>query len=369
MEKEGKVSKSTKKNIKNKRYLPYGARVAICAVLFVVLLGSSLLCLSKFLNIEDEKKVSYQEKGNLDYKVYLKENEFYEEPYLPGGNGFLYVASLIDNIDIDFNYQFLIDTLEQLNFNYSIIGRLTITDQGESKTYYEKEYTLLDNQKANLSSANEYRINQNLKIDYAYYNRLANDYKLTFGVDGVSNLTLYLKIDKDVFDTNNTRVLNNMSQMSIKIPLSQLALDIKIDNKGINRTDEIVYKESISFNNVSYIVATIILFIASVASLLALLELLVVLFTKKSNYDKYIQKLLKEYDRLIVETPTFPDFEKDNIIKIERIEELLDARDNLKLPIMYHELTKHQKCYFYIRHNRTVYLLTIKAADLNVTKK
>ena len=52
------------------------------------------------------------------------------------------------------------------------------------------------------------------------------------------------------------------------------------------------------------------------------------------------------------------------MIKISKFEELLDVRDNLKLPIMYYVVTKHTKCCFYIKHNDDLYLLTIKSVDL-----
>ena len=86
--------------------------------------------------------------------------------------------------------------------------------------------------------------------------------------------------------------------------------------------------------------------------------------TKKTIYDQFVEKILNEYDRLIVENTTGPDTKTNNIIKISKFEELLDVRDNLKLPIMYYIVAKHTKCYFYIKHNRDLYLMTVKAADL-----
>jgi len=85
---------------------------------------------------------------------------------------------------------------------------------------------------------------------------------------------------------------------------------------------------------------------------------------KRNKYDKFVKKIITEYDRLIVETETKPRLENKEIIKIRKFEELLDARDNLKRPIMYHTVTKHQKCYFYIEKDNTIYLLIIKAVDL-----
>ena len=45
-------------------------------------------------------------------------------------------------------------------------------------------------------------------------------------------------------------------------------------------------------------------------------------------------------------------------------QELIDARDNLRLPIMYYSISKHNKCWFYILHGRKMYLYIVKAVDL-----
>ena len=45
--------------------------------------------------------ISYTEKSNVEYNVCLKNNDFYEEKCLP--KNMKYVASLIDNIQVEFN--------------------------------------------------------------------------------------------------------------------------------------------------------------------------------------------------------------------------------------------------------------------------
>ena len=88
---------------------------------------------------------------------------------------------------------------------------------------------------------------------------------------------------------------------------------------------------------------------------------------KKNKYDKFVGKILKEYDRLIVESYTIVDFSNYEIIKVNRFEELLDVRDNLKVPINYYVVTPHQKAYFYIV-STNIYLYTVKAVDLEENK-
>ena len=281
----------------------------------------------------------------------------------------LYIASLIKNIDLEFNYQFIIGEAKNLNFNYSIVADLKITDQSGSNTYYQKEYILLNKKESKQLNKSQYALSEKIFIDYDFYNQISNDFKTSYGVDGISTLTVSLKLNKNIMENESSSILNNANSMSVEIPLSQKSINISLNDNGINSSNNIVTKKSVEFTNVLFVVLAVIFFIASVAALLRTLELLALLFPKKSNYDKQVDKILKEYDRLIVETPTAPDLTDKNIIKIKKIEELLDARDNLKLPIVYHNLTSHQKCYFYIKQEDTIYLMTLKSSDLDVEEK
>ena len=93
------------------------------------------------------------------------------------------------------------------------------------------------------------------------------------------------------------------------------------------------------------------------------------LYKKKSAYRKYINKILKEYDRLIAESSTLLSFDNKEIININKFSELLDIHDNLQLPVMYYEAKENKTSYFYISHERIIYLFTINADDLNSKKR
>ena len=353
-------------------YISFNARIALCALSFIVLIGLSFLFLVKSLNVSEEKVLTYQEVGSLDYKVYLKENQFYETPYL--GKNMIYIASLIKNINVDLDYRFIIDNVSDMDFSYDIVGNLIISTAQGSSRLYEKEYVLKSSKLEAKEDTTIYNITDSFSIDYDYYNNLANSFKSTFGVDATSELQVYVRINKKINNEEFAVNLNDTKQMQLSIPLSQKTLDIKINDTGINSTNRAVNESETSVGNVVCGIISLILFVGSVAAILKTLELLFLLIPKNSKYDKYIKKLINEYDRLIVETPTEPRLENKEIIVIKRFEELLDARDNLKRPIMYHNLINHQKSYFYIEKENTVYLLTIKAVDLednvkNKTKK
>lgn len=356
--------KKSETNHKHKLYISYNARLIFSICTFIILFASGLIFLLKSLSFTEQKVINYDEKSNLDYKVYLKENDFYETPYL--GKNMLYIASLIDKINIDFNYHFTSSENINLDFNYNIIGKLVISDSEEKNTYYEKEYKLLNDKKISMENNNNQIINENVAIDYDYYNNLANNFKMTFGVNTTSNLIIYLSINKT---GNDSQTMNNNSLILIKIPLSEKAINIKMDYKEIDNSSTILSASYITIDNLVYITASIIFIILSIVAFIKCIRLISLAIPNNKNiYDKYVNRLLIEYDRLIVETSTQPLFDNKEIIKVEKFQELLDVRDNLKLPITYYSITKHQKCYFYISTGDKVYLHTIKAVDLENKK-
>ena len=357
-----KKKKNTKDKKNNNMYFGYGFRVILFGLLFGLLFSISYFLVIKSLSFNDARTVSYQDGGNIDYKVYLKPNDFYEQPYL--GKNMVYVAGLIKNVSIDFNYQFLIDNNQDANFTYSINGRLQISDDSGSNVYYSKDYVLAKSTADKIQNKNVYSINKNVSIDYDYYNDLANKFKSSYGLDASSNFIVTFKVVKSVNDLN----INETNEMTVTIPLSQRAINIKSDTSSINNSKSISSESSVTLSNKAFIALAAITFIVSVASLLKFLELVFASFEKKSEYDKYLDKIFKTYDRLIVETKTMPRFDDKNIIKIEKFEELLDARDTLKQPIMYFNISTHNKCYFYITKGKDVYLTVIKAVDLEENK-
>ena len=352
----------TTNNNSNGKYVSYENRVVRFSLFFVVLFLAGFFLMYKSFTFNQEQYIDYTETTNLDYRVYLKENKFYEEKYLE--KGMLYVASLIDKIDIDFLYNFNISEKVDLDFKYNITGVLSITDSDGKNVYLTKDYQLLEDKSFSLKGEQDRTIKENIVIDYGAYNKLANSFKSTYGLDTASKLTVYLNVDKTSVN-QDIKDVEKANNMLIEIPLSQRSVSISMDYKDINRNSSLVKKSSVSVNNVAFIIIGAILILAALFGLYKLLKLLGLLSPKKSAYDKYIAKMMRQYDRLIVVHYTCPDLSKYNVIKIKEFNELLDMRDNLKVPIMYYNVTDHQKSYFYILNNNDLYLLVLKSVDFD----
>ena len=235
-------------------------------------------------------------------------------------------------------------------------------DAEGKKTYLTKSYELLPEKTFSLKGTQDHTITENIKVDYDGYNKLASSFKSTYGLDTTSKLQIYLNIDK-TSSKEDIEDLQTADNMLIEIPLSQKSVSISMDYKDINRNSKLAKSSSISVSNIVMSVIGALLLLVSIYELYNVIRLLGLLGTKKSKYDKYINKLMRQYDRLIVVHYTCPDLQEYNVTKLKEFNELLDMRDNLKLPIMYYNVTDHQKSYFYIVNNKDLFLLVLKAVD------
>ena len=326
----------------------------ICLFLLLLVLG--ILFLNKSLHFKGEKVVNYSEKSNLDYKVYLKENDFYDEPYL--GKDMVYVANLIDKLVVDFDYNFNSEEKENLTFTYSVIAKLSIGNLTGTKLYFEKNYPILSDKSITMENDSKQAISEEISVDYPYYNSLANSFKKQYGVETDSKLTIYMLINKKNTDDSDL-ILNSNSAMNVVVPLSERSVDIKLDYKDIDEKSNIIKKQTMKPKDyIPYALAGICI-VLSLVMMVKAMRNAGLLYNKKSEYEKKIAKILKEYDRLIAESSSLMSFDNKEIITISKFSELLDIHDNLLLPIMYYEVKKHELSYFYISHENTIYLLKI----------
>lgn len=354
---------STKKNVKSKKnkvYFSFKSRLTMYIVCFVILYTVCLLFASKTIEREKIAPIRYNENGSISYKVYLNENSYYTENYLDMNRA--YIANLIKYIDVDFNYLFEIDKSSNIDFEYKIIGKLIIDNSNGSKKYLEKDYVILDSKNASLDNSRVLNISENVKVDYSYYNSLANNFRAEYGVETNSYLVLNLEVTSKS-DENLSYKINDKNNISLRIPLSERAIEINLDSSNQDVTKQVVPKENVIFNAIPLIVE-IVSFILACLFLRKVIKYVSLLIKEKTPYDKYVNKLLKDYDRLIVETHTPLDMNDYKVIEVNSFIELLDVRDNLKLPIIYLNIVKHQKGIFYIKNNNDIYLVKIKNVDL-----
>ena len=155
------------KNRKKKLVLKRWVRIVVVCVLFF-LASIFLYNIVEGLCPKQKKNLyySYKNYGSTDYKVYLKENNFFEEKFLPKGRQ--YTTELIDYIDINFNYLYSGSKLTDIEYEYNISGE--IIGEYESNTdskseIWNKKYVILENQKGKKYDSIFFDVNKPLKLD------------------------------------------------------------------------------------------------------------------------------------------------------------------------------------------------------------
>ncbi|MCI8394068.1 MAG: DUF5305 domain-containing protein [Bacilli bacterium] len=353
-----------------KQYYVEKKKLNVKAWFFILILPAfallllSAYCMKDAINLDkNQNNVSYHEIGKIDYKVYLKENNYYTEKFLP--KEMKYIANLINTINVDFNYEMHSTNNLDYNYTYKITANLLVTDKNDkTKVLYEKPSILLEETTKKIT-ANNFIINEDIDIDYDEYNNYVNAFKKDYALTVDSKLILTLEVK-----TNGTyqtvKDLKTNNQLQISIPLSEQTIDITMDSKELNDKGVLTSETSFQINNIILFIAGITLGIVSITLLGIALYLFVTTRRKKDLYHTTVDKYLKEYDRVII-TSKQPNVDErlfDEIIRVMTIEELLDLHDMTKEPIIYYEVIPNEKSYFIVIHNRLLYKLTITKAWL-----
>ena len=138
------------------KYIPISLIIGALVLLLLVVIASFAFTFKRKYNVH------YSEKSNIDYKVYLKDNNFYNEKYLTKNKK--YIASLIKNIDTDFDYSFKIDDKVDLKYTYYVVAKVEVNDS-QGTNIYEKE-EMLSSKKTLNADGDNFKIHEDIDIDY-----------------------------------------------------------------------------------------------------------------------------------------------------------------------------------------------------------
>lgn len=351
-------------SVRKKKRLKKSFRVVINILLiaFFALIGFYILRLSMMK--VNKYKLNYSETSNIDYNVCLKENKFYEQECLE--KNMKYVASLINKIRINIDYIFTTDDFVYSEYTYKVVGKIIISDSSNDKNViFSKNYDLAEPVTETIDNYKIHNINKLIEIDYDKYNSLANQFKSTYGISSNARLEVHLIINNkgNSIKEENLKYDKN-ADLLISIPLSESSLNIKLDYALINNNDDIIYNSKSGIGNYYLFGISIFFFVIALIVMINLIVYLNKIFGKKTEYEKTLDKLLRDYDRLIVESPTVINDDKYNVIVVKSFLELLDVRDNLKMPIIFNEIKPKYESWFYIKEENDLYLYVLNANKL-----
>lgn len=316
-------------------------------LLAFISLGLSIIFCIYMFGTNSLTPIAYTEQNNLDYKVYLKNNDYYENEYV---QDLEYISDLINYIDLNYNYSLVVDKKLDLNYSYNVISRIKIYNNDEEDLIYKKEENLVDEVK--LTSQGLVQINEDLKINYPEYNNFAKDFKSKFGLFANSKLEVIMTIN--VKDKEGK--LNKSYSNIIEVPLNEQLVRIsKIYEKPLG-TGKI---EVSQFNLNRVVFGGLFLTISILIFLISVIKIIHISIEKSKSgysiYQKTLHRIFNEYDKIVVNTLEVPVAKDQQLIRVTTFEELVDAADNLKKPILYTEVEKDRLCHFCVISDKQFY--------------
>lgn len=302
--------------------------------------------------VESKGLTQYQVAGDIDYQVYLRDNDYYSEKYLEPG--MQYIANLISVVRVDFDYELTADDNVDANYEYEIIATARATERGDkSKILYEKS-DVLRSGKVTPVEGGTIKINDKVDIDYRKYSDYMRTFRSDFGI--AANCFIDLKMVVKVDGAIKTEDI-----LAMNIPLSDQTIDIAIDAEAINREEKVgAEQKEVYVKNLPLLVTGGVIVLAS----LGLIIVIIYLYGTRYNdnlYEKSLHKLLKEYDTYIVNA-TETIYELANVMRVESFKELLDASQAENAPIIFLEIIPGEKSYFIVNGVNTTYRYTLSRA-------
>ena len=351
----------------------------LCVIIVLSFISVALFLI--YVNRSKDYSVSYKENSKVDYKVYLRDNDFFDEDYLGRENK--YIASLIDYINATFNYEISMSEKNvSYRYSYRIESLVDVTETKSSKPLYHKTTELKRVDEQSADGKKNLIINEDLDINYNNYNDLIKQFVKIYGLDDLnSTLTISMYIDVigscESFENDS----NNGSVISLVIPLTTKTVGIDIKNNLIEASDNVIVCNDSSPLTVLYAIAATLFVVADAFIIQKLIKYILLTRTAETVYEIELKKILNYYHSYIQKIANNVDVKTDGdalqidnsskfkdcqFFKLEAFTDMLEIRDSLNAPILMSTNATNTATYFIILDvkNKAVYMYSLRINDI-----
>lgn len=317
----------------------------IIAILAIVL---GIIITSFGFNDTTLKNISYNEEGsNVHYKVYLKENDYFSDKYL--GEGETYIASLIDYINIKYNYTIKFSEKVSGDYTYNIVATIYANKKnGDSGSYWHKDYKITDEKTVHLNNQDSFLINEETNVNYGTYNQILGEFKKEYDLDtdGVLKVSLVVK-NKLTGEVYKEQIGIN-SSLDLSVPLLEKAVNanISVSTPTNPETYTTTIKRNVLLFTLIKVVGLGLIIFGIVKTILTYMD-----YKRNNHNNKYIEelnKILANYDSIIASVTKLPELEGVNIVDVTSFEELLDVYNEVRMPINHCHINNYESVFIII---------------------
>ena len=331
------------------------------AVSSVIMLLIALILIGTYSVVSQNEYNQYTEQAKVDYKVNLKENEFYQESSLDEKSAV--IASLIQNIEIQFNYNFNLSQEQDYTYNYNIVAKTNVKESKKDNVIYETTEELLS-KPAQASNSKKLNILEKLTIDYNEYNDKISKFINVYGLNDTTStleLSMYVNI---INKYDGTQVNKDNKVMTISIPLTTKTVDVRISSNVIKDTGNMLIKKS-EFENAQYLfVAGLISAVAGFVLLAKFVKYILDTRSAETMYAQELKQILFSYKSYIQKSNNEISKKGYKVIQINSFNEILGLRDTMQTPILMYTSEEELSTEFIIISNKILYVYVLSAKEI-----
>lgn len=338
---------------RRKKIQKYFVRIIIFAIMTIFLL-------STYMKNNDELSICYKENSNVDYKVFLRENEFFDEEYAKKDNQ--YIASLIDYIVADFSYDLAIyqDDIKY-DYKYRIEAEVNVEEKTTNKSIYNLKDILVQEKKFELVENKNINLRETVNIDYNKYNDLIKRFITIYDLDeALATLTINMYINIEGIDGNFKRQGTDEYIVSLDIPLTKKTVAIDLNTNLIGCEDELIICKTKKTLWKNFLL--IILILIEVRYITELCRYITKSRKPEEIYKLELKKILSNYNSYIQKINNGFNMANYEVIMLDSFNDVLEIRDTIQEPILMYELKEKLKTFFIIpAKNRILYVYELFA--------
>jgi len=314
---------------------------AIAAVIFLAI-GCFVTVLG--FNPGYDRAVGYSDHARIDYKVYLKKNNFYKEPYLRPGMS--YVTSLIDYLDVDFGYNLDFDNAVDLDYHYHFVATVTAdkarsganTSAGGKGEFLSRTYNLTDEVADRKENIRNLSLTEHFDIDYDEYNKFLSDFKASTRVAATGNLKISLVFDGTAYSEEiGEPVAIEYEEVYLNIPLAESSVEATVTGTSSEPRSHTItrhFEQNVIMSITLRIIGILMIIAGIFVGAVAVRDY----HDRQSDrrFENTVKHLLNTYDSVIVEVDKQPKLSGINVLTVNDFDELLDVYNSIHMPVSYY---------------------------------
>lgn len=334
-----------------KRIKGFEVCIWLLLVFIVIALSSVMLSYSLNFNCLSKKTILvYDYLNTIEYKVNLKDNDYYTNTSVTDE----YVSSLINNIDLSFKYNLNTSKALDSKLNYKIISTLYI---GSNESNLLKDEKVVDTGVVT-NDTTKLDLYKDISMDYQYYTNYVNSYQKEYKLSNIDAKLVYSFITT-LDSTMDSQNISEETISTVEVPISNEKT--KIDsNLPIRAYKSLTETETLPLiKNITMFILAIILIITGIILIIPLF-MAISMVRKQDDFNRLIKKYLVTYDDIIVESSALILIDDKEVIEVTSFKELLNAEQELHIPIVYSLKEVDKEAWFTITSNNQIWIYKLK---------